>query len=348
MSTNDIIDNISIVNGYGPISAANTVVFSGFNHRGNTNPVSANRDQVGIYFITRPWCNLSSENIAMARELAVLETSNKLTIQSYIRAVLDPQGVRDRDQGTPLLPMKTPFIPLLTNTLLSISGWPNPSAGVYETNPGMYGETTGFIDGIADYNGSFSLSLNFANLQGDPVGTLLNTLYKYSGLLRTKIRPYSSMILQRRQDYSVRVYGFLLDPSRRYVQKMCMSLGGFIESTNIADSFNVVFDERFVTNTEQVNANFKMFGARYNDPIIIEQFNSAVAAMEPELEIVSFNTEGDLRVKGSSGFIGSNSYIRIPNDELLKLNFEGLPLIHPITQELTWWVTTERYNEFGG
>lgn len=344
------IDILGRQSGLGSLSDAYGKALRGINHRGLGNPIRTNRDNSGIVFFTRPDLNLTYDNIALNRMLTPLLTEQQYTLQRYIRAMLDFEGSRGGGLPTPLVNEKNPFIPLLTNNLMSLSGWPDVQVETYSSKEGVIKESWGMIDGHYRVTGQFDLTANFRNIEGDPISAMLSAWLIYAtGVRRGDLNPYPRNLIENRLDYTTRVYHLVMDPGRRYVTKIAAIGYGFPTTVPHGAAHNYVGDQTYVQSTEQISVNFTCYGADYNDPISIDEFNALVAMVCPDLSIEEFGNDGSIRVKGefqiSDGGDIQQGYIRLRPSELKVGVYYGIPLIHPISQELLWYVTAEEYNE---
>jgi hypothetical protein len=140
----------------------------GINHRQTPGLVPSNKDTYGLTFFTRPQLNLQADNIRTERKFYSLLSKNELSMQRYIRCMLDPRlnvGVNVKHLAsdsaredkvvytypavtTPLIDVHQAFIPVLTNNLITLSGWPDVTAPVFESDAGMYKESYAQVDGL--------------------------------------------------------------------------------------------------------------------------------------------------------------------------------------------------------
>ena len=105
-------------------------------------PVGYNRDYKGFTFFTRPLLNLSTLNVANNRDMIDLLTTNERSINRYVRMMLDPRLAVDKKLGgseltCPLVDNKQAFIPILSNNLVSISGFPDLNLPTYTSDEGI-------------------------------------------------------------------------------------------------------------------------------------------------------------------------------------------------------------------
>lgn len=326
------IDQLSRETGYGEMSTAYTNMLYGINHRGLGNPVAANRDNSGITFITRPNLNLTYDNIQVSRKLVPLGTFNHRTIQRAIRTTLDPESARVRNVTCPMVNHKSPFIALLTNNLLTMDGWPDIAPQTYASKEGIYGQSWAMYDGVYNINQVWDLTANFRNIAGDPITALFNAWIEYgiNVKLGTMV-PYPISIVENEIDTDCAIYRFVLDPTRRFVQKFAKTIC-FPVSSPMGATFNFTGEQTFVQATEQINIQFRCMGADYNDPIIIDEFNRLVESFEPGLKITKA-TQAKLEVAGR--------FYQLRPEQLRESNYFGIPLINPFTYELCWFVNAD-------
>ena len=295
---------------------------------------------------TRPDFNLTYDNIALCRLMTPLLTDNEYTLQRYIRAMLDVKGSRNGGLPTPLVNPYNPFIPLLTNNLLTVSGWPDIQPGTYNTTEGILKESQASIDGIYRTAGVFDLSMSFRNIEGDPITAMIAIWVLYATLIQYgELNPYPENIIENRYDYNTRITHLVMDPSRRFVTKIAVGHGAFPNNVPMGANFNFSGEQTYVQSTEQININFTVNGAEYNDPILIDEFNRIVAHFNPSLKITGFTADGKLDIANEFSMMNPEGYIQLRSDDLKAGNYSGITLIHPTTQETFWYVTQEEYDK---
>lgn len=135
----------------------------GVNFRQTGNPVPRSKDLYGFTFFTRPQLNLTLGNISNFRAFYSLLTSNEKSYQRYTRLMLDPRLNFINSMKCPFVNNRDPFIPILTNNIVSLSGWPDLSVPSYTSEPGLYGEEHSFVDGVTNHYESFDLDISFKN-----------------------------------------------------------------------------------------------------------------------------------------------------------------------------------------
>jgi hypothetical protein len=256
-SNSSLLDIISQSSGLGTLSASYADLLSGFNHRSLGSAIPIHKEGAGIVFFTRPNLNLSYDNLAQDRMLTPLLTNNQLTYQRAIRAMLDPEGNlfnSARGITTPLFDAKNAFMPLLTNGLISLNGWPDISLDTYTSKEGRLRENWSMVDGTSKNYTTFDLQASFRNYSGDPITLLFAVWATYMDHVHTDIMtPYLKSIVMNRVDYQTRIFRFTLDPSRTYIQKYASTTGVFPIGVPIGAAMNFDAENPFShDNAEQV------------------------------------------------------------------------------------------------
>lgn len=336
----DEVDVLARLSAYGDLTSALRNTLMGFNHRGFGSPVPYNAENHGITFFTRPRLNLSYDNVAMDRVLTPFLADDPDSYQRAMRLMLDPEAGRGRtlSVGTRrihqldsnLFDYRQAFIPLLTNNLLSMSGWPDPSMDMYVSNPGVTREVWSMADGPVELRNNFDLTANFRNILGDPITLLFWMWYRYIGNVRSgKMVPWPEEVIENRIDYQTGIWRMTLDPARKYIQKISRTI-----ATPTAVPFGAAMDYSTdspfnPTNASQISIPFSCIGAEYNDPILFTEFNVLVCAHNIDM----FGPNRDKLM------------LKIPIEELAYFNFYGYPRIDFRTAELEWYVYRSDYQD---
>lgn len=246
--------------------------------------VTQNNEHAGLTFITRPKLNLASGNLRQNRVLNMLDTRDPKTIQFMIRCLLDTKFAYSNEilqlaSESPLLDVRCPFLTPLTNCLESISGFPSANIETYTTDGGFFSEDLTFAAGSDRNRKSFDLQLSFVDIQGGIIAALIQMWMEYiTAVTLGEMIAYSEDIDYQRINYTVSLYRFLLDPSKRYITRWCKCTGGFPISRPSGAVFDMTTSEIFVEAAKKFSVTFKFnhMGVE-NDPIILKEFNMLVS-----------------------------------------------------------------------
>lgn len=324
-----VVDKIFQDTPVGPLSTAIGDSFYGINHRQTPNAIQINKDYFGYTFFTRPLCNMTTDNIRMVRQLAPLLTKEPASVQRIVRCLLDP-NLANTGINSPFVDNQQAFIPILTNHLMSMSGWPDVNIPSFTSPEGMYKEVYGHVDGNADNYGTYDITANFRNIPGNPITLLffiwgLYSTYVTQGLLV----PYPEFIVQNEIDYNTAIYRLVMDSSKTYVKGIAKAGAADIRSIPMGAKFNFESDRPMnQAMSDQISIPLRIFGAEYDNDILIFEFNEVV------------------RMFNSTMADGKREqfYKEVPAQALELFNSSGYPRINPTTYKLEWWVSKEDYN----
>lgn len=326
------LDKISGTSPVGTLSTAIGSSFFGINHRQTPNPIPINKDNYGLTFFTRPDMNMSSENLRAERDMVPLLTTDSASVPRILRCLLD-RTLAGKGISSQFMDAQQAFIPMLTNHLLSISGWPDPSVETFTAPQGSQHESFSMVDDTAKIFRTYDITANFRNIPGDPITSLFYTWIKYASYvyLGTLI-PYPDKIIDNEIDYMTRIYRISLNANRTHVSKIGACGAAFPLSAPLGAAFNFESDRPFNNSNDQVSITFRAMGAMYQDDILIKEFNDTVGM---------FNDT--MKDRSRSGM-----YKKVPQDLLGVFNNQGYPRIDPDTYEMQWWVSNETWASIMG
>jgi hypothetical protein len=326
------IDNVFGDTSVGFIRSAITDTIHGINHRQQPNSVQINRDYYGLTFFTRPRMNMRTANLRQIREFSSLLTSVDLSLPRAIRAILDTECV-NHGHTSGLVDNLQAFIPILTNQLISMSGWPDIDLPTFTSKPGAYQEAFSMADGITRDYATHNITANFRNIVGDPITSLFLVWCHYaSQVFQGNLIPYPDALIENEIDYQTRIYRLVLDPSRRFIQKIAACGAAFPLNVPIGNSFNFESDTPINRANDQITINFRIMGPMYNDPILIHEFNQTVIQQNSSM---------------ADGFRASR-FVQLNGSTFGLFNHHGYPRIDPTTWELEWWVPKDEYTAMVG
>lgn len=321
----------------------------GINHRMVPLALQLNKDCYGITFFTKPQLNLRDDNCRRDRKFSRLLTMNDKSIQRIVRCTLDPrllfntqrdaegQDIEGSSQSTitcPLVDRKLAFIPFLTNNLVSLSGFPDLRVPTYSAKEGPYKEAYGFADGPTDDYTEYDVTASFRSLQGDPISNLAFFWEHYQSKVHEGVMyAYGDFIISREIDYNTRIYRFVLDPSKRFIQRMGCSGASFPIALNNGSHMDFDITKPYNNSGEAIQIPFKCYGFIYEDDIIVRSFNDVVSYFNEDM------CGDDLAMVSRP----SENMVKIPFEHLSIFNHRGYPWINPSTYELEWYVSSAYY-----
>jgi len=331
----ELIEKVSRGTAIGSVESAITKAWYGINHRRTPQKLPRYKDTNNLVFMTRPRLNLSDGNIRANRLLARLETGINDSVANAIRCLLDPSLQKNPARGQPIIKCNVvdenqAFIPIITNTIESLSGFPNLTAFTYTSPEGMYKESLSMVDGPSKNRTTYDIQLSFRNIVGDPVTTLFEIWGHYMALVfDATIVPYPSFISKFEIDYNSRLWSINLDPTLTYVTRIGSSIVFPLDSPNgVASNFER--DRIFTSANETISISLRAHGYETNDPILVEEFNRCVESMH--------GSRFDARSR-------YNYFSQVPKFLLGYFNNIGYPYIDPTTYELSWWVRRQTFDQ---
>ncbi len=324
-----------------PIGSINKAIGNnlyGINHRQVPNAVPSNKDNYGLTFFVRPQLNLQADNLRNLRKLSSLLTLSDNTMQRYVRCMLDPRLQVGYEFGQHKVqpiscsrcdPMNA-FIPILSNNLNTISGWPDIVTPTYTSTPGLYNEVYSQVDGRVDNYESFDIDATFRNTRGDPIVYLISVWQTYmSAVFEGRLVPYPDFICENEIDYNTRIYRLVLDQHKDTVTKIAATGVSFPISDPSGAFFDYDKSKPFNDQNKDITIRFRSLGAIYHEDILVDEFNKTVQIFNPAM---------------ADGYRNSNM-ILIPKSIAHIFNHRGYPYIDPRTNKIEWYVTVDTYKQ---
>ena len=307
----------------------------GFNVTRQQPPILPSKDHMGLVFFTRPQLNLSTVNIKHIRQFKQLLTKDETSIQRYVRCMLDPrlqfgipsQLYNNERIETPLVDKFNPFIPVLSNLIQNMSGWPDMVVPNYTSSNGMRKEQFAMIDGTFEIFDYYELNCTFRNIINEPLTWLFQVWEQYAALVfEGMCHPYIDFISEFEIDYNTRIYRFITDESGRKIKKAACTGASFPRNVPMGKFFDFNHELNYSDQTKDINISFGCMGAIYNDIKIFFAFNRTWMIFNP---MVKKWLTGDK--------IGSG--LDVVDYELLpKLNYRCYPVIDMAKNEFVWLI----------
>lgn len=357
-SLDSILENLPI----GSVERAIGNNLHGINYRQTGNAVPRSKDGYGFAFFTRPQLNLSALNITNYRGFYNLLTKNTASYQAFTRLMLDPRLGYVSRLTSPFVDEQNPFISVLTNNIVSMSGWPDLTVPVHTSATGLYGEEHSFVDGVTNHYEAFDIDAVFRNTRGNPLLYFFYIWIKYSSLVFEGIlNPYFDMIAENEIDYMTRIYRVVTDPTKRYVTQIGCTGASFPVNVPTGNLFDLNTDTPFNTRNAELNIRFRCMGFMAFEDIIKYWFNQTVAIFNPSMrKVLQHDLEnwGDAATREDPAFvyqIPGSDYIKVPymvgmaaemqgvDSGYLTVNHHVVPFINLHTNELEWWAPQNRF-----
>lgn len=332
-----------------------------FNQTGTVLPRA--KDSYGFTFFTRPQLNLTTMNLSNYRGFYNLLTSNPISYQRYTRLMLDPRLSIVNKMECPFVDPYNAFIPILTNNIVSVSGWPDLTVPTHTSEAGLYGEEHTFVDGVTNHYESFDVDVTLKNTRGNPLLYFFYIWIKYESLVFEGIlNPYLDMITENEIDYNTRIYRIVLDTTKRYVTYIGATGASFPVNVPTGSLFDYNIDTPLNTKNSEISIRFRSMGFIAFEDYLKLAFNQTVAIFNPDMrkilqhDLSDASEEARARELGDTPYsIPGTDYIKIPHYLLSKgdtgsegilfneLNHNAYPFINLLTNELEFWCSAKHF-----
>ena len=242
----------------------------------------SNRECVGLTFITRPKLNLSASNLILDRTLERLNTTEVNSVAFMTRFMLDTKLCKspvyaDRLNSSSVIDPRNPFNTPLSNGLIGISGYPDDVIQVSTTEGGYFNEDQTFVQGGDSLRKTYDLTLEFRDVQYAPIMTIFETWVRWMALATEgRVVAYNEDIDRLRIPYSVSIYRFVLDVSKRYIMRANKATGCFPKVGALGSVFNFSEGSEYVSGLNKISVPFTANHIRYNDYVTFISFNMLV------------------------------------------------------------------------
>lgn len=360
-SVDQLLENMAI----GSVTRAIGNNLYGINFRQTGNPVPRDKSLHGFTFFTRPQLNLTRANISNYRGFYNLLTSNELSYQRFTRLMLDPRLAAGNGLKCPFVDNQNPFFSILTNNIVSLSGWPDLAVPTYTSEAGHYGEEHSFVDGVTNHFEAFDLDVTFRNTKGNPLIYLFYIWIKYQSLVfEGVLNPYVDMITENEIDYNTRIYRLVLDQQKRYVTYIAATGASFPINVPTGSLFDYSTDTPYNSRNAELNIRFRSMGFTAFEDILKLEFNKTVAIFNPGMRnLLKYDMSGasDSAKARQDGMVtyrvSGCPYVKLPHylsmsmdtsvfsNSFFAVNHRAYPYINLVTNELEWWVDEAQFRK---
>lgn len=330
MALDDYLAEIARNRGFAPPDRTITEAFQGLNIIGRNSPIPTNTENHGLTFFTRPDMNMSYDNLAVDRVLSNMLSDNPRSVSRMLRGYFDKRLV-DNGLNVPGIDNRNAFIPLLSNNLVSLSGFPDITLNTNTSPPGLYKEEYSYVDDVPYLYQTYDLQASFRNIEGDPITFLFLTWAWYMGLVyEGRLMPYPDNVLFNRVDYQSRVYRLVLDRSRKRVVRIACANVVFPTGVPTGNIFNFEAEgseSPFPDAAQNISMNFRAIGMRLYDNLIIHEFNTVVGIFNPTMK--DDRREDEMQL--------------LKHYEYAYFNYTAYPRVNPENNDMEWWVDKPVY-----
>ena len=302
-----IIDLASLSSGSGLANNQITSFMTGFDKYGKS-MLMPNIEMPGLTFFSRPRLCLQSSNLRNNPVMAPLDTDNPESMAFAIRALLDT-NLANQDgtncvkytnaiENSPLLNPESPWFIPLTNSLVSISGFPDFDLQIESTEGGYFAEQQKYAIGADNFNRGTSLNVTFREMPGGVISAIFFYWLEYIRCVtRGDMLAYPDDIDGQILNYTVSIYSFNMDPSMQYITRWVKCTGCFPKSLTLGQFMNKSAGNYTQEEVRQITINFEVNKVEYMKPYCLLDFNTLAKRYCPVIDTlpdgkVFLDTEG--------------------------------------------------------
>lgn len=290
--------------------------------RFSINTQTPNSMDSGYTFITRPRLCLADESISKRDDFLPLMTNDPNSIQHAIRCNLDTVFC-SKSKHSNLINYQNPFMTPVVNGCIGISGFPDPYLNTQTSDSGFHSEDQTVAIGYDRMQKTYDLSLNFRDPQNGPIMCLMFYWMLYIGYVTKGMLPaYMEDIDKQRLNYTVSIYRFVTDPSKRYIMHYGKATGCFPKSVPLGAIFNFSETERSVRSAGNFSIPFAANKIEYDDPNILLDFNTLVKRYWNPLSSIPISEANTLSMNPLDNYNGV-PYVNSTNNSKIELVFKG-------------------------
>lgn len=298
----------------------------------------------GYTFITRPRLNMTEGNLRQHPITATLMSNEPNSVPFMIRALLDTKlcngipdfrgkysttsgsndeliAFRDNAIASGLVEPLNPFFTPLCNGLKGISGFPDFNLETETTDGDFHCGDFTFVKGSDMNNRTQELSLEFKDVQGS---VILSCIYYWCLVMALQAKgvliAYQDDIYEQRLNYTVSIYRFVTDTSRKNILWWAKATGCYPKSAPVGSLFNINQGEVTLSSAMNFSVPFVANDVKANDPGALMDFN----------RLMERYTQGTIKT----------TMQEVPSFES---NFDALPYIvtGPTGMELSWRTSSD-------
>ena len=317
----------------GSLSQAATNDLYGINHTNVKSIVPEHKDGRGFVFFTRPQLKMTDLNLARSPELNSLLDISPYSLQRYVRCMLDPRLLQSHNNKItcPLVDNRMGFIPPLTNSIKTLSGWPDLVLPTFQSKEGIRKEQYMQVDGVLDVYKAFDIDCVFSNTVNKPIALMMQTwLYDMALTFEGVLSPYMDMIVNNEIDYNTRIYSLVTTLDGVVSEIGCC--GAAIPITfPSGKTLDYDSSKPYKEVSKDLNMRFSCVGFIHNTSNVVKAFNQVSYTFNPGMRNIPMSDYKPSPL---------HTYDKIPQRLAGVLKNRGYPLINTNTMRLEWWIDT--------
>jgi hypothetical protein len=332
---------------------------------------------------------MSTGNLMAHPVTALLGDCDRRSVAFMIRMLLDTRASSPRGQklfnredvkedsdlrtcasNSGLLDVYNPFFTPLCNGLTGISGWPDFNLEAATMGEDFHSGDFTFIKGCDFQLRTTELTLEFMDVQGS---IILSCIFYWCLMMALQAKgvceAYPDDIYLQRLNYTVSIYRFITDSTRRKILWWSKATGCFPKSAPIGRLFDVSNGEVTISAAKAFSVPFTANVVEYNNPGILYDFrrllrnyntdfdNENAWTIIPDLESNTNSIIPDYNFIGLPDILGSERYKRAGLELVWKTNkrySDNWPINRTNTNnnseidKLVNKLSTERFNKIQG
>lgn len=249
---------------------------------------SSIRHNVGLTFFTRPMLNLSAANLRRFGFTYMYLNKDHDSVETHCRMLLDRLIYYNENIDNHLTDNLSAFMPILSNNLVSLTGFLDPTVDSYVSPAGFRKQQYNLLDGTDEINESMDLTAVFNNTVDDGVYKLLSLWFRYMPRVKEGIMsPYAGFIARRIVDYQSRIFRLVLSEDRKYVVRIGATGPIYPDVHAVGKYFEVTDNASYNQAIKTHSVRFKCMGVEYDLPILTREFNRTVGFFNPMMRKVN-------------------------------------------------------------
>lgn len=313
---------------YGNMDKSYSNALYGINRSENNDKRQGPNDHQGYTFFVRPMMNFSRANLKNDRLLHSLLTNDPAAIESYTRLMFDRLLATSENLSCPYGDNLQFYIPILSNNLEDLTGYPDVAVDSYVTPNGSRKQQYNLLDGTDEINESLDINAVFKNTYEDAIVKMISPWIRYMVKVKEGVlSPYPGFIARRMVDYHSRIFRLVMSEDKRFVKRISATGPIYPDVNEVGKYFNVSKSRVMNDENKTHSIKFKCMGVEYDDPILLKEFNMTAGAFNPMIRKINNGATPE-----------SVGLIKLSNKGELAMNNKGYCRINLNTKELEWYM----------